>query len=47
MKTKTKEVGNVTVLELKGKITIGEGDIRLREAIEELPDVATGAAEDC
>ena len=35
MKISKNEVGNVTVLELKGKIMIGSGDVQLRESIEE------------
>ena len=34
MKTEIKEVGSVTIISPKGKITIGKGDVRLREAIE-------------
>ena len=34
MKTEIKEVGSVTIIKPKGKITIGEGDVKLREAIE-------------
>jgi anti-sigma B factor antagonist len=35
MKISKREVGNVTILEPKGKITIGAGDVVLRDAIEE------------
>jgi anti-sigma B factor antagonist len=35
MKIHTREIGNVTILEPKGKIMIGAGDVQLREAIEE------------
>ena len=35
MKISKREVGNVTILEPKGKITIGAGDVALRNAIEE------------
>ena len=35
MKISKREVGNVTILEPKGKITIGAGDVVLRNAIEE------------
>lgn len=39
MKTTTRRVGTVTVLELHGKLTIGEGDVRLRGALlDELED---------
>jgi len=34
MKITQRQVGDVTVLEPKGKITIGSGDVALREAIE-------------
>lgn len=34
MKISTHEIGNVTVLAPKGKITIGSGDVVLREAID-------------
>jgi anti-sigma B factor antagonist len=34
MKISTRDVGNVTVLGLKGKFTIGSGDVALREAID-------------
>jgi anti-sigma B factor antagonist len=33
MKISNRDVGNVRVLELKGKITIGSGDVALRDAI--------------
>lgn len=36
MKINQRTAGNVTVLEAKGKITIGEGDIILREEIVKL-----------
>ena len=36
MKTDIQDVGNVTVIRAKGKITIGEGDVALRENIEKL-----------
>ena len=35
MKISKREVGNITILEPKGKITIGTGDVALRNAIEE------------
>jgi anti-sigma B factor antagonist len=34
MKISERDVGNVTVLALKGKVTIGSGDVALRDAIE-------------
>ena len=36
MKTNVREVGHVAVMDLSGKITIGEGDIVLREKVNEL-----------
>lgn len=36
MKITRREVGNVSVIEPKGKITIGEGDVQLREEIQKL-----------
>ena len=35
MKTNVKKSGDVVVLELHGKITIGEGDVMLRKTIKE------------
>jgi anti-sigma B factor antagonist len=35
MKISKREVGGVTVIEPKGKITIGSGDVALRGALEE------------
>ena len=34
MKVNTRDVGKVTVLDVNGKITIGKGDLLLREAID-------------
>jgi len=34
MKVNTREVGKVTVIDLSGKITIGKGDLILREAVD-------------
>ncbi|HZI92941.1 MAG TPA: STAS domain-containing protein [Patescibacteria group bacterium] len=34
MKATTRDVGKVTVIDLNGKITIGKGDLILREAID-------------
>lgn len=36
MKATVRHHGKVSVVELSGKITIGEGDVRLRETIESL-----------
>ena len=38
MKVSTREFGDVTVVDLSGKITIGEGDVVLRERVHELLD---------
>ena len=35
MKISQRQVGDVTIIEPKGKITIGAGDVALRNAIEE------------
>ena len=35
MKISKNDIGDVTVLALKGKITIGSGDVALRDAIDE------------
>lgn len=34
MKISQRQVGNVTILEPRGKVTIGAGDVMLRDAIE-------------
>ncbi len=36
LKSKTREVGGVTVLDLSGKITLGDGALTLREAVKEV-----------
>ncbi len=36
MKINTRDIGNVAVVEINGKITIGEGDVALRNTIKEL-----------
>jgi anti-sigma B factor antagonist len=38
MKTTVRMVGPVAVVDLSGKITIGEGDIVLRDKVQELLD---------
>ncbi|MCZ6696011.1 MAG: STAS domain-containing protein, partial [Acidobacteria bacterium] len=38
MKASTRHHGKVTVLDLSGKITIGEGDLKLREIVNGLLD---------
>ena len=35
LKVKTREVGGVTVIDLSGKITLGDGSITLRDAIKD------------
>jgi anti-sigma B factor antagonist len=35
MKSKIRDVGDVRVLDLEGKITIGTGDVELRQRVEE------------
>jgi len=36
MKATVREIGKVSVLDLSGKITIGEGDVVLREKVNEM-----------
>lgn len=38
MKATVRDIGKVAVLDLSGKITIGEGDVVLREKVTELLD---------
>jgi len=38
MKVKEREIGHVVVVDLSGKITIGEGDVVLRERVHNLLD---------
>jgi anti-sigma B factor antagonist len=38
MKVNVRQREGVTILDLKGKITIGEGDVKLREAVHEALD---------
>ncbi|MFQ5718750.1 MAG: STAS domain-containing protein [Acidobacteriota bacterium] len=38
MKATVRQVGNVTVVDLSGKITIGSGDVVLRETVQRLFD---------
>jgi anti-sigma B factor antagonist len=35
MKTKVRDVGDVRVLDIEGKITIGSGDVELRQHVED------------
>ncbi len=36
MRADTRQIGNVSIIDLFGKITIGEGDVIMREKVEEL-----------
>ena len=36
MDVSTRQVGDVTILDLRGKITIGTGDVQLRNAVQEV-----------
>ena len=36
MDVSRRQVGDVTILDLKGKITIGSGDVQLRNAVQEV-----------
>jgi len=38
METKTREVGDVVVLDISGRITVGEGNVMLREIVRDLAD---------
>lgn len=38
MKAKVRQIGTVTVVDLSGKITIGSGDVVLRETVQRLFD---------
>jgi anti-sigma B factor antagonist len=38
MEAKTRQVGDVTVLDISGRITLGEGNIALREIVRDLAD---------
>ena len=38
MKTNVRQVRGLSILDLKGKITIGSGDVQLRETINKLVD---------
>jgi anti-sigma B factor antagonist len=38
MKATVRQIGNISVVDLSGKITIGEGDVVLRERVTELLD---------
>ena len=41
MKTRIRDVNNVRILDLEGKITIGSGDIELRQRIEDSVNAGT------
>jgi anti-sigma B factor antagonist len=36
MKTNIRQIGHISVVDLSGKITIGEGDVALRNAVQEI-----------
>jgi len=38
MRTETRQIGDVTVLDISGRITLGEGNVALREIARELTD---------
>lgn len=38
MKATTRQKGKVAILDLSGKITIGEGDVAMRNAVQEILD---------
>lgn len=41
MKITARQSGNVTILDLKGKITIGVGDVALRQSVQEQLNTGT------
>jgi anti-sigma B factor antagonist len=38
MQTDTRQVGDITVLDIRGRITLGEGNVMLRDTVRELTD---------
>jgi anti-sigma B factor antagonist len=36
MKLSTRKVGNIVILDIEGKILLGEGDVEIKQAIDEL-----------
>jgi anti-sigma B factor antagonist len=38
MQTSTRQIGDVAVLDISGRITLGEGNVMLREIVRELTD---------
>jgi len=38
MKVNVRQIGNISVVDVSGKITIGEGDVVMRERVQELLD---------
>ena len=38
MKASVRQIGHVSVVDLSGKITIGEGDVVLRDSVQQLLD---------
>ncbi len=43
MKANVRQIGHVSVVDLSGKITIGEGDVVLRERVQGLLDAGNKA----
>ena len=41
MKSSVRQVGGAAIVDLSGKITIGEGDVRLREQVHDLLEKGT------
>ncbi|MGA9529468.1 MAG: STAS domain-containing protein [Terriglobales bacterium] len=41
MKTNSRQIGDVVVLDISGRITVGEGNVMLREIVRELSDKGT------
>jgi anti-sigma B factor antagonist len=42
MKANVRKLGKVSVVDISGKITIGEGDVQLREKVNELLEAGEG-----
>ena len=45
MRTETRQVEDVTIVDVSGRITVGEGNVMLREVVRQL--VEAGHKEDC
>jgi len=41
MQTKSRQIGNITVLDISGRITLGEGNVILRDIVRDLADKGT------